>query len=159
MSEIRIRSYEPSDIDDLITLFRDTVRRIARRDYTQDQVTAWAPDTIDLEARAVRHSSKPTWIAEISGTMVGFGDLEPDGHLDCMYVHADYQGRGIASRLLAEIEAAAKAQGLTRLYSEVSITARPFFERRGFRVIAPQIVRARGQEFLNYRMEKFLAGA
>jgi len=102
MAEIQIRRFEPSDIDDLISLFRDTVRRIARRDYTQEQVMAWAPDTIDCEARALRHSSKPTWIAEISGTMVGFTDLEPDGHLDCMYVHADYQGRGVASRLLAE---------------------------------------------------------
>ena len=89
--------------------------------------------------------------------MVGFADLEADGHLDCMYVHADYQRRGVASRLLSEVEAAGKAQGLNRLYSEVSITARPFFERRGFRVIAPQLVTARGQEFLNYRMEKFLA--
>ena len=156
--DIHIRRYEPSDIDDVISLFRDTVRRIARRDYTQDQVIAWAPDNIDREARAIRHSSKPTWIAEIGSTMVGFADLEPDGHLDCMYVHADYQGRGVASRLLAEVETVAKARGLTRLYSEVSITARPFFERRGFRLIAAQIVTARGQEFLNYRMEKFLAG-
>jgi putative acetyltransferase len=134
MSEIRIRRYEPSDIDDLIALFRDSVRRVARRDYTQEQVVAWAPDNIDRDARALRHSSKPTWIAEIAGTMVGFSDLEPDGHLDSMYVHADYQGKGVATKLLAEVETAAKAQRLNRLYSEVSITARPFFERRGFRV-------------------------
>ena len=155
-SEIHIRTYELSDIDDLIALFRDSVRRVARRDYTQEQVIAWTPDDIDRDARTLRHSSKPTWVAEIAGTMVGFSDLEPDGHLDCMYVHADYQRRGVATRLLAQVEAAAKERGIGRLYSEVSITARPFFERRGFSVIAAQVVTARGQKFLNYRMEKFL---
>ena len=35
-------------------------------------------------------------------------------------------------------------------------TARAFFERRGFRMIAPQRVSMRGQEFINYRMEKAL---
>ena len=118
---------------------------------------AWAPDSIDREARALRHASKPTWIAETAGMMIGFSDLEPDGHVDCMYVHPDHQGRGVATRLLVEVESTAREQGLNRLYSEVSITARPFFECRGFRVIAPQIVTARGQKFLNFRMEKSLA--
>ena len=101
ISLVQIRLYEPSDIDNLISLFRESVRRVARRDYTEEQVKAWAPDDIDREARAVRHPSRPTWIAEIDGKMVGFSDLERDGHLDCMYVHADYQGRGIETNRIA----------------------------------------------------------
>ena len=73
----------------LIELFRNSVRRIARRDYTQEQVLAWAPDDIDLNASAARHSSKPTWRAEIDGIFVGFADLEPDGHLD-QAIHDGY---------------------------------------------------------------------
>lgn len=153
---ILIRRYKPSDLDALIDLFRGSVRRIARRDYTEEQVIAWAPDDIDREARAKRHSSKPTWVAEIDGVFAGYAALEPNGHLDCLYVHADYQRIGVASTLLCQLEASAKEQGLTWLYSEVSITARPFFERRGFRVITAQTVALRGQQFINYRMEKLL---
>jgi len=155
-SKISIRRYEAADLDTLIELFRYSVRRVASRDYTHEQVMAWAPDNIDREATASRNLSRPTWVAEIDGVIAGFTDLEPTGHLDRLYVHPDYQRRGVASTLLTTVEAVAKEQHITRLYSEVSITARPFFERRGFRVIASQMVTVRGQEFTNYRMEKML---
>lgn len=93
-------------------------------------------------------------MAEIDGIVVGFADLDPDGHLDCMYVHSDHQGIGVASALLLQVEESAAEQGLTRLYSDVSISARRFFERRGFRVVTAQTVVVRGQEFINYRVEK-----
>jgi putative acetyltransferase len=47
--------------------------------------------------------------------------------------------------------------GLTRLFTEARITARPFFEAEGFAVLAPQVVTCRGEEFVNYRMERVLA--
>ncbi|HEY4921438.1 MAG TPA: hypothetical protein VII40_15150 [Xanthobacteraceae bacterium] len=53
------------------------------------------------------------------------------------------------------VEIDARAHGHLRLF-EASITARPFFEHRGFRVIAPQRVMRWAQEFLNYRMDKAL---
>jgi len=156
-SDIRIRDYRPSDLDAQIELWRGSVRQIAGRDYTYEQVMAWAPDDIDREAAAARNLSRPVWVAEIGGIMAGYTDLEPNGHLDRMFVHPDYQRLGVASALLSKAEAVAKEQGLTRLYSEVSITARPFFERRAFRVITHQIVTVRGQKYLNYRMEKLLS--
>lgn len=81
----------------------------------------------------------------------------PDGHLDMMYVHPAHRGVGTATALLAEIEAAARTQGHSRIFTEASITARPFFERRGFRLVAAQDAKARGQTLTNFRMEKFLA--
>ncbi|MSP48276.1 MAG: GNAT family N-acetyltransferase [Alphaproteobacteria bacterium] len=151
-----IRLYVPADLDGLIRLFRDSVRRIAIRDYTEDQVKAWAPDAVDRQSWATRRASRPTWVAEVDGEIAGFTDLEPDGHVDMMYVHSDHQGRGVAGALLRQVEAEAARLGLDRLYTEASITARPFFERKGFRVIAPQTVSLRGQDFANYRMEKRL---
>ncbi len=41
-----------------------------------------------------------------------------------------------------------------RLHTEASITARPFFERCGFLLVAEQTVALRGQQFVNFRMEK-----
>jgi putative acetyltransferase len=154
--EITIRPYVPSDLPALVDLLHGSVRRVARRDYSHDQVVAWAPEEVDWEARARRHSSRPTWVAEIGGVVAGFADLEADGHIDFMYVHADHQGKGIASLLLKRIESAAREQALGRLFAEVSVTARPFFERRGFRVQAENSVSVRGQTLSNFRMEKML---
>ena len=74
-----------------------------------------------------------------------------------LYVHPDLQSQGVASMLLGRLEASAEARGLVRLSTEASITARPFFERRGFRVLAAQDVIRRGQALANFQMERRLA--
>ena len=153
---IDIRRYRPSDLAGMIALFRDTVRRVNGRDYSQQQVLAWAPDDIDARRWRHRFDNKEVWVADLDGAPVGFVDVARDGLIDMLYVHADHQGTGIASRLLRVVEASARAGGLLRLFTEASITARPFFEHRGFRVIAPQRVMRWAEEFLNYRMDKSL---
>jgi len=153
---IDIRRYRPGDLAGLIALFRDTVRRVNGRDYSPQQVMAWAPDEIDARQWRHRFDNKVVWVADLEGTPVGFVDVARDGLIDMLYVHADHQGKGIASLLLRTVEASARTRGLLRLFTEASITARPFFEHRGFRVIAPQRVMRWAQEFLNYRMDKAL---
>ena len=152
----QVRNYAPGDIDALIDLFRKSVRILAGLDYTQEQVLAWAPDYIDRSAWAARCANSQTFVAELQNSLVGFAIVEPDRHLDMMYVHPEHQGKGIASALLEHVESFARRHGLARLYTEASVTARPYFEHRGFRPIAPQVVSGHGQDFINYRMEKQL---
>ncbi|MBI1775367.1 MAG: isochorismatase family protein [Proteobacteria bacterium] len=152
-----VRAYAPADLDALIEIFRSSVRQVACRDYTEDQVKAWAPDTIDREAFAARRAAKPTFVAVIGAKPVGFADLEPDGHIDMLFVDAEHQRRGVARALFEAIEAAAKDQGLAGLHTEASITARRFFERCGFSVVEPQTVTRRGQQFRNFKMAKPLS--
>jgi putative acetyltransferase len=156
---ITIRSYRAADGAVLAALFRASVTAIARRDYTQSQVEAWAPEDMDVARFATRCAAKSTWIAERDGRVAGFSDLEADGHVDMLYVHPDFQRRGVARALLVHIENLALARGLARLYTEASITARPAFEAQGFRVIAAQTVERRGEFFTNYRMEKALTAS
>jgi putative acetyltransferase len=151
-----VRRYKPGDLSGLIALFRDTVRKINRQDYSDQQVLAWAPDEIDPLQWTRRFENKAVRVAELEGAPVGFVELARDGQIDMLYVHADHQGEGIASALLRAAEAWAQTRGLARLFTEATITARPFFERRGFHVIAPQRVIRRALEFINYRMDKLL---
>jgi putative acetyltransferase len=154
---LRVRPYASVDLDSLILLFQRSVRVVARRDYTVEQVFAWAPDAIDRECWTVRLAASDTWVAAFGERPAGFISLEPEGHLDMLYVDPDFQSRGVASRLLHRLEASAEARGLARLLTEASITARPFFERRGFRMVEAQTVTRRGQQLTNYRMERHLA--
>ena len=151
-----IRPYAAADIDALIALFRDSVRRVAQGDYSLEQVRAWAPDEIDREGWALRLAASSTWVAVDRDRIAGFTTLEADGHLDMLYVHAELQRRGIASALLSRAASAARAVGLARLFTEASITARPFFERRGFQLLQTQIVTRRGQDLTNFRMARRL---
>ena len=56
--------------------------------------------------------------------------------------------------LLSEIEQEARRLNLSQIFTEASITARPFFERHGFVLVARQEVHRRGETFINYRMAK-----
>lgn len=155
--ELRLRPYVPIDAEALVQLFTDTVHMINQQDYTQQQRDAWAPRAYDLPRWQSRFALKQPLIAEYGTTIVGFGELEKDGHIDAFYVHAQYQGRGIGSHLLQALEAQACASQVTRLYAEVSSTAVPFFQHHGFHSIAEQSVTVRGIAMTNYRMEKQLA--
>lgn len=153
---ITIRPYETADAANPASLFRDSVRSIAARDYTARQLQAWAPDVIDEGKFGQRCETKMTWVAEVGGRIAGFSDLEPDGHVDMLYVHPDFQRRGVARALLHHVEERARRMNLRRLHTEASITARPALEAMGYRVIVPQTVTFRGESLMNYRMEKSL---
>jgi len=156
MSKVAIRLYQDADLPAIMTLFRDTVRRVNIRDYSSEQVLAWAPEAMDADRWRRRLEDAWTAVAELAGQVVGFGNLEANGHIDFFYTHADFQGCGIGREVLTAIEAQARRTKLARLVTEASITARPFFEKFGFVVLEPQEVECRGQKFVNYRMEKQL---
>lgn len=165
---VSVRPLRDADIPTVIDVFRASVRLVALRDYTLDQVMAWAPDEIDPATWAKRYATRQAWVAEAAvaelraagprAGVFGFIELEGQDHLDMMYVHPAHQGQGAATALLIHLESAARLLGARRLRTEASITARPFFERRGFRLIAEQTVALRGQSFINFRMEKPLGG-
>ena len=154
---VTLRLYRPDDAPALLALFRDTIRRVNSRDYSPMQIAAWASDDIDQVAWFARFTERIVAVAEEAGRPVGFAELEADGHIDRVYVSADHQRRGIGQQLLAAVVAEARRVALARLFTEASITARPFFEAQGFAVLAPQVVTCRGAEFVNYRMERVLA--
>src|SRR5436190_20212683 len=159
MRVITLRPYRRDDAPALLALFRHTIRRVNSRDYSPAQIAAWASDDIDTASWFGRFAGRYVPVAEEAGHPVGFAELEPDGHIDRVYVSADHQRRGIGRQLLAAVVAEARRVGLARLFTEASITARPFFEAQGFAVLAPQVVRCRGVELVNYRMERVLAGS
>ncbi|MGD1914469.1 MAG: GNAT family N-acetyltransferase [Rivularia sp. (in: cyanobacteria)] len=152
---IEIRLFNKQDADQIAQLFHQTVREINIRDYSVNQVKAWAPDDIYFRDWVSVCSDKFTYVADHNGTIAGFGELESDGHIDCFYCHKNYQGMGVGSKIYRAIEAKAYELEIHRLYSEVSITAKPFFLRLGFSVIKKQQVKRRGEIFINYAMEKY----
>jgi len=154
-----IRDAETGDAPAIAELFYNTILNVNVGDYTASQVEAWAgpaPDPGMWERRILSGDdyAKRTFIAVEDKQVVGFAEFEGDGHIDTLYVHHEFQGHGIASRLLDRVEAEAKRRGLERLYTEASITAQPFFRRRGFSVVRPQLVEVRGHTFRNFVMEK-----
>lgn len=156
---MKIRLFHEQDAEQIARLFHETVRKINIRDYSLNQVKAWAPDNIHFRNWASVCSERFTYVADDEGVIAGFGELELSGHIDCFYCHKDYQRMGIGSRIYCAIEAKAHELGINRLYTEASITASPFFLHMSFSLIREQQVECRGENFVNYAMEKFIINA
>ena len=156
MESTRIRDYHAGDAPQVARLFYETVRSVNRADYSEEQVRAWAPSEPDPQEWHARMAGRRTLVAEEGGEVVGFAELERDGHLDMLYLRKDAVGRGVGRRLYRAVEREARCQGHARIFTEASITARPFFERHGFRVLREQTVSRRGVPMTNFAMEKSL---
>lgn len=152
--EMVIREFKPEDIGSLVRLFTDAVHKINVRDYSRDQVNAWAPEDADLEQWLERLRTGMTLVAEENETITGFAKFEFNGHIDFLYIHSEHQNQGYGSKLLLTIEQRAKALGLKKIYAESSITAKPFFLKRGFTTVKQQTVTVRGMNFINFVMKK-----
>lgn len=151
---IQIRSYAETDAPALLELFFTTVHRINSRDYSQAQIAAWAPETLDRSLWSAHMNKLNPFIAEIDGIIVGYSDLQDSGLIDHFFCHYQYQRRGVGSALMNHIFLLGKQRSITRLYSEVSLTARPFYERHGFSIVKQQSANIRGETLGNFLMEK-----
>lgn len=147
---MEIREYRPEDCAELTRLFYDTVHTVNRKDYTPAQLDAWADGTPDLE-RWNRSLQEHFSLVALEGEkIIGFGDMDSTGYLDRLYVHKDYQGKGVATALCDRLEQAVDGTIVTH----ASITARPFFEGRGYVMVKAQQVERKGILLRNFVMEK-----
>lgn len=153
---MEIRLFKAQDGEQVAQLFHDTVRQVNIHDYSKEQVKAWAPDDIYFRNWVQICSNRFTYVADLMGKIIGFGELETNGHIDCFYCHKDYQRCGVGRKIYQAMELKAIELGISCLFTSASITAKPFFQRMGFSVIKEQQVNCRGEIFTNYRMEKLL---
>ena len=144
---MHLRRFEAGDLPAVQELFAGSIRTVCRGGYTPAELEAWANRAGGITAKRLLDCY--TLVAEEEGHLLGFGNLEPGGHLDCLYTAADSQRRGVAASLCDALEA-------ELLRVEASRTARGFFERRGYQVAAAQLVPVDGEELENFRMAKKL---
>lgn len=153
---MRIRQVKRADIPHISRLYYDTVHRVNARDYTPEQIVAWAPRVYTNTFWQRRFRSYRVFVADDGGVIIGFAELTRMGEIDCFYVHHAHQRRGVGAALMTRIESEARGLGRTRLLADVSLTAEPFFRRMGFMVVRRQIKIYRNRAFKQAVMEKRL---
>lgn len=155
-SAVHLRDFGDGDIAQLISVFEEAVQGLASADYTPAQIAAWAPKAADHSRWNARLTDRVVIVAEERGSIVGFTNFGANGHIDMLFVRPSHARRGIASALIERVVTLARRDNISRLFTEASITARPFFEHQGFEVTTAQDVELQGQWFRNYRMARQL---
>lgn len=143
-----IRCYRESDFPALCQIFLRAIRETASQHYSPSQIAAWAQ--VDEARWRQKMAESRVLVATVDARPVGF--ITAMGNdIDLLFVAPEYSRQGVASALLDALFAQIPTGTLT---VEASITARPCFEQHGFVIVAEQEVQARGEKFVNYRMEK-----
>ncbi|MFV0497004.1 MAG: GNAT family N-acetyltransferase [Candidatus Fimivivens sp.] len=146
-----IRKYASSDCGEIAKLFYNTIHSVNIKDYTKEQVHVWANGNPDLKKWDRTLLSHYTLVAVEEDIIVGFGDIDDTGYLDRLFIHKDYQRKGVATAICDKLEQIIVGTITTR----ASITAKPFFEQRGYKVVQEQQVEREGVSLTNYVMKKY----
>ena len=157
--QVQVRPHRNGDIPDISRLYYDTIHLINSRDYSREQVEAWAPRVPDASFWKERIKKYRMYVAEQEKSVVGFTELDTNGHIDCFFVHYQWQRRGIGTRLMDKLVATAGKERMPRLFAEVSITAAPFFRNSGFTVLRETAAVRRNVTLKQFAMERWLVGS
>lgn len=155
--QYKLRKLTEEDIPDLQILFRETVLHVNVRDYTREEVEDWA--SCGESAEHMKDLlARNDYVAALNerGEIIGFSSMNAEGYLHSLFVHKDYQQVGVGSLLLSAVEKKAREYGVAEITSEVSLTARSFFEKRGYEVMKIQKRRANRLKLTNFVMCKRL---
>lgn len=92
---MELREYKSTDCEQMAQLFYNTVHSVNVKDYTEEQLNAWATGSVDLQEWNHSFLNHKTVVAVEDDEIVGFGDIDQSGYLARLYVHINYQGMGI----------------------------------------------------------------
>ena len=153
---MNIRRFQLGEELALFEVYYSAIHLIAKNDYSEEQLNAWAPLDLDRQRWVNRINGINPFVAEIDGQPVGYADIQPNGYIDHFFVSGYYPRQGIGKALMEFIHSEANCLSLTELTANVSLTAQPFFKRFGFVVVEQRKPVIRGVELRNALMHKSL---
>ena len=143
---VSLRLARESDAETIVRIQFEAFHAAASAFYPTEVMQCWAPEPSAPRADELRLAiarEGPLWIvAELEGTLVGFGSLAaPARELRGVYVVASAARRGVGGSIVAELERLASVRGVTSLELIAPLNAEKFFARRGYRVVGRHIER------------------
>jgi putative acetyltransferase len=154
-----LRPMLPDDVAVLAAIFAASVEELTGDDYSEAQQSAWAAIADDEVALGKRLQSQLTLVATLNASPVGFASLKGKDHIDCLYVHPNAAGQGVATVLVDALEKLATVRGAEALLVDASDTAEGFFSKRGYIATQRNSVTVGDEWLANTTMKKQLAPA
>jgi N-acetylglutamate synthase-like GNAT family acetyltransferase len=128
-----IRPARAEDAGDISAVILRALRETNAKDYG-DEIIARVEQSFGPDAVRALMTKRTVLVAIIGSRLVGTASL--DGNVvRTVFVTPDVQGRGVGSRLMAEIERIARERDIRSLTVPSSVTAERFYARLGFMAV------------------------
>ncbi|MGC6434055.1 MAG: GNAT family N-acetyltransferase [Crocinitomicaceae bacterium] len=152
--DLTFRQANVTDLEEIQELFVETIKNTCKNDYTMEQIDVWISSIENKERWMSFLIEQYFIIAENENKIVGFSSLEKGNHVDFMYVHKDFLRKGVANMLFKKLKDKSIKLGFDKLTADVSKTARPFFENKGFKVVRENKNMIKAVEIINFHMRQ-----
>lgn len=153
---MKIRLAKDEDYVAIARLFRQTIRNVNSKDYTEEQIRAWLSR---INTNRFRNSADKCkrWVAVEDDKVVGFCDHGLNGEFWGLYIHKDYIGKGVGSRLIKTAEDSLKKLGFKECSLKATITAKEFYKKQGYKVIKKGLHNVNDKKLEIFFMTKILS--
>ncbi|MDS0259537.1 GNAT family N-acetyltransferase [Haloarcula sp. S1CR25-12] len=144
---VRLRDATPADVDRLCEVNRVAIETLGTEPYDEHQIAAWKRG-VDPELYPIEAAETHFLVAETDERVVGFGWMKPEadeyftidvsGEITGMYVHPTAARNGVGTRLLGELERAARDRSVESLGLWASLNAVSFYRKHGYETMGEQ---------------------
>jgi putative acetyltransferase len=154
--DIEIRQATLEDLPEITSIFRDTIRTVNSKHYTEKQIQVWSSGAEDIELWEERIKKSYFLVAEAKQQIVGFAYLTKGNQLEGLYVHKNFLRRTVGSKLLRIMESRVSINGFEALKCDASITSFDFFDSHYYDVEKKYKKNFKGLAFEHYLMYREL---
>ena len=88
---MKLRNFKKQDVTQISKLYFNTVREVNSKDYSKKQVETWASEIYPDEFWLKRFDNYSVKVVEQDDQIIGFFEYQYTGHIDCFYVHHEFQ--------------------------------------------------------------------
>lgn len=156
IEDLDFREATQEDLPEITSIYRDTIRAVNSRDYSETQIEAWSLGADDIKKWQNRIKKFYFLVAELNHQIVGFSYLKNGFYLENIFVHKDFQRQTIGSKLLRIMESQVSMNGHDTIKSDISISALEFFDSHFYDVEKKQKKSFKGKSFDTFIVTKDL---
>jgi putative acetyltransferase len=153
-----IRSMVPADTEAIHAIHGMCLQRTLLGHYTREQIEAWMAGRTPQGYLRAAEAGERFFVAEEAGAVVGYASWQDDELLS-VFVHPDFQGRGIGSALMSACFDDAARGDATISIVKSALGAEAFYGRYGFLVVCPGSTTKRGVIIPDTRMHRAVCEA
>jgi GNAT superfamily N-acetyltransferase len=131
-----VRGAEPRDAEAAAAVLRRSITELCTLDHhgDADTLAKWLANKTPRDFLSwLAAEDNFCVVAEGNKQVMGVGLLHRGGEVRLCYLAPGAQGRGLGKAIVRALEEKAGEWGLRRLHLESTVSARPFYERVGYR--------------------------
>jgi len=139
-----------TDLPLMQRLFYQTVTTYGSKIFSKEEIKVFSRLALNKDHWKQKFVNDYVYNAKLNGEVIGSFSFNKSGFIEYIFVHQNYQGRGIAKKLYETLERVAKEDDVRILTTRINSITKGFFENYNFEIIKNIEQVVGGEEIVRY---------